>query len=338
MRAPFPYFGGKSKIAAEVWARFGDVPNYVEPFFGSGAVLLSRPGWRPDVSWIETANDKDGMVSNFWRALQHDPEQLVRWADWPVNENDLHARHAWLVARRDDMTRKLEGDPDYYDVKVAGWWVWGMCIWIGRGFCSGVGPWRVAGGELVLVKTEQDAVGIQRRRVHLGNAGMGIQRQRVHLGDRGIEAWINALAARMSRVRVCSGDWRRVVGPTPTTKLGLTGVFLDPPYSHEAERDENIYRVEDLEVAHDARRWALSHGDNPLMRIALCGYKGEHDELGDAGWVAVKWETNGGYAKSSNGRGRANAKREVVWFSPHCLRPSKNPHTLSLFPSEHQDD
>jgi DNA adenine methylase len=43
LQAPFPYFGGKSRVAEIVWARFGDVDNYVEPFFGSGAVLLARP-------------------------------------------------------------------------------------------------------------------------------------------------------------------------------------------------------------------------------------------------------------------------------------------------------
>ena len=43
LRAPFPWFGGKRRVAPEVWERFGDVPNYVEPFFGSGAVLLGRP-------------------------------------------------------------------------------------------------------------------------------------------------------------------------------------------------------------------------------------------------------------------------------------------------------
>ena len=39
-KAPFPWFGGKSRVAHIVWDRFGNVPNYVEPFFGSGAVLL----------------------------------------------------------------------------------------------------------------------------------------------------------------------------------------------------------------------------------------------------------------------------------------------------------
>lgn len=28
LKAPFPYFGGKSTIAKEVWARFGNVPNF----------------------------------------------------------------------------------------------------------------------------------------------------------------------------------------------------------------------------------------------------------------------------------------------------------------------
>lgn len=39
LRAPFPWFGGKSRIAATVWEALGDVPNYVEPFFGSGAAV-----------------------------------------------------------------------------------------------------------------------------------------------------------------------------------------------------------------------------------------------------------------------------------------------------------
>jgi len=43
LRAPFPWFGGKSRCAGVVWSMLGDVPNYVEPFAGSLAVLLGRP-------------------------------------------------------------------------------------------------------------------------------------------------------------------------------------------------------------------------------------------------------------------------------------------------------
>ena len=71
-KAPFPWFGGKSRVADIVWDRFGNVPNYVEPFFGSGAVLLGRP----HAPAIETVNDLDCMVANFWRELKMDPEAV----------------------------------------------------------------------------------------------------------------------------------------------------------------------------------------------------------------------------------------------------------------------
>lgn len=32
LKAPFPWFGGKSKVAQEVWRRLGNVPNYRELF------------------------------------------------------------------------------------------------------------------------------------------------------------------------------------------------------------------------------------------------------------------------------------------------------------------
>ena len=127
--APFPWFGGKRKVAAEVWQRFGDVRNYVEPFFGWGAVLLGRP----DPQGNETINDLDGFVANFWRAVKQSPDEVAEWADNPVNENDLHARHVWLVRQRESLTHLVAGDPGYFDAKVAGWWVWGICCWIGSG-------------------------------------------------------------------------------------------------------------------------------------------------------------------------------------------------------------
>ena len=139
LKAPFPWFGGKSRVAGLVWERFGKVNNYVEPFFGSGAVLLGAPR----IHSTETVNDLDGFICNFWRAIGKDPEKVASYADNPVNENDLHARHIWLVNYRDELVPRLEGDPDYYDAKIAGWWVWGICCWIGSGFCSGKGPWQV---------------------------------------------------------------------------------------------------------------------------------------------------------------------------------------------------
>ena len=43
LKAPFPYFGGKSRFAKDVWMRFGKLDRYIEPFAGSLAILLANP-------------------------------------------------------------------------------------------------------------------------------------------------------------------------------------------------------------------------------------------------------------------------------------------------------
>lgn len=298
----FPYFGEKSKVAPIVWKALGNPNNYVEPFFGSGAVLFMRPdGAGP----IETVNDADGLLCNFWRAVKVAPEVVAEHADWPVNECDLHARHAWLVGQRASITEALIADPDFYDAKIAGWWVWGICCWIGGGWCDG---------------------NAHRKRPNLGGAGRGVHRQLPHLGDAGmgvhrkrenVRALMQWFAERLRYVRVCCGDWSRVCGPTPTIKNGLTGVFLDPPYSAEAGRASELYAVESLTVAHAVREWAIEWGTHPKMRIVVAGYEGEH--AFPEGWTVHEWKARGGYGVQGNGAGRDNAMRERLWLSPHCL-------------------
>lgn len=316
MKAPFPYFGGKSAIASDVWAHLGTgVDAYVEPFAGSLAVLLNRPGWTPDSSHIETVNDIDGHIANVWRAIAADPEKVAHYADWPVNENDLHARHYWLVQQKEPMRARLEGDPEWHDPKAAGWWIWGACCWIGSGWCSGKGGWRAVDGQLV----------------HLGdngNAGDGTQ---------GIHAWMNALAERLSRVRVCSGDWRRVCTPAARgDRLGpTTAIFLDPPYSTEEDRAMNLYAHDNGTVAHDVREWAITEtAQFPNLRVAICGYSpSPHDTLAtDHGWTPVSWSTSGGMGNTSNARGITNRHRETVWYSPACIDPTETAgHQAALF-------
>lgn len=315
LQAPFPYFGGKSRVAKVIWKRFGVVGNYVEPFFGSGAVLLGRP---LPFDGKETVNDLDGMIANFWRAVQQDPEAVAEYADWPVNENDLTARHLWLVGRKDSLQARLECDPEHYDAKIAGWWCWGLCSWIGSGWCEGGGAWSAVGGELV--KDGDAGRGVSRRRPHLGDAGHGVNRRKIQLTE-----WMETLSDRFRRVRVCCGDWSRVCGPIVTFKHGMTAVFLDPPYSAEADRDSKIYRMEDLDVAHAVRDWAVEQGEDKLMRICLAGYEGEHEM--PKSWECFAWKAGGGYG-SRGSKGEINAHRERLWFSPHCIKPVRHP---SLF-------
>jgi hypothetical protein len=134
LKGPFPAFGGKSRVAALVWERLGDVDNFVEPFANSAAVLLARP----TAPRIETLNDVNCYISNFWRATKHDPEAVAEFADDPVNEADLHSRHRWLVlsAESAEFRARMRTEPDYFDARIAGWWCWGACCWIGSGWCD----------------------------------------------------------------------------------------------------------------------------------------------------------------------------------------------------------
>ena len=323
LKAPFPYFGGKSKAAPAVWAAFGDgVKNYVEPFAGSAAMLLAAPEGRR----TETINDFDGFVANFWRAIAHDPDAVAHAADWPVNEVDLMARHSWLVRHRKPITEQLSADPAWYDARSAGWWVWGACNWIGSGWCSGDGPWVHDGTRLVR-KEGNAGQGINRQLPHLSNAGQGINRQLPDGGTpRGefIRAWMRELHQRLRDVRVTCGDWQRVLKYSVTTRHGLTAVFLDPPY----EKGDMDYGAGGmgLGIADAVREWCAANGDNPMLRIVLCGHEFEHAELEKLGWVSRKWECRKGYASTETALN--NSKSETLWMSPGCLEIVKTQEVL----------
>lgn len=322
MKAPFIWFGGKRKVAPQVWAALGDVDNYAEPFAGSLAVLLERPTWHAGTT--ETVNDADQYIANFWRALAHDPEQVAHYADWPVNETDLFSRHLWLVNEgKRQMIAGMEADPDWYDVRIAGWWVWGICAWIGSGWCSGTGPHTYESLEASLTIDGDAGRGVNRQLPHLSDAGRGVNRAQTD----GLYAYMHELADRLRRVRVCCGDWSRIVTGGALSYGATVGIFLDPPYSDKADRDANLYAVDDLGVAHDVRAWCIANGDNPRYRIVLAGYVDEHDAEMPATWRRQAWTAGRAYGSSSGGGANdANRHKEMLWMSPHCLSPQ-----LSLF-------
>ncbi len=320
--APFPYFGGKRTAAAMVWERLGDPANYVEPFFGSGAVALGRP----TAAKTETLNDIDGLLVNFWRAVQTDPERVAQAADWPVSEIDLHARHAYLVKRIPWLVDRLMGDPAFCDPKLAGWWAWGACSWIGSGWCSGNGPWVESGG--MLIRREELP--------HVGDHGRGVNKQLPHVGDPGrgvnkklphaeatpgarfafILDWMQRLQIRLRDARITCGSWERVLTPVVTTRHGLTAVFLDPPYGE----GEMQYNHDAAGLAAEVGAWCRENGSDQLLRIALCGYECGHDL---PGWDAVPWKARGGYGNAGGEDADDNRHRETIWFSPHCLQPTQ---------------
>lgn len=263
LRAPFPWFGGKSRVADLVWERFGNVRTYVEPFYGSGAVLLRRQlelgrlgiEWAPGGT-IETISDRDCYVANFWRAIAGAPDLVAEHADWPVNEADLHARHGWLVAQSEFRERMMDAtDPEYFDAKVAGWWVWGLSCWIGSGWCCYDGSTRAQGKKRPDLQRNGQGLGVhslkkmglrldgstQRRRPRAkADSGDGVHRQipGAHaLGGKGVHG--HRVSQKMPDVYYRGG--KGVAGQEVTKKkrphLSDTGGGIG---THSTDRRNNL--------------------------------------------------------------------------------------------------
>lgn len=307
LRAPYPYFGGKYAVAPYVWSRFGEVKQYVEPFCGSAAVLLANPS----PANLEVVVDANCYVANFWRALRFGAGALWEWADYPVSHVDQMARHRWLTdpERVRVLRDSLVNDPDWPgDPKVAGWWVWGQCSWIGSGWCavapgaSGKKPRVDAGvgiqavGQVPHLSSVGQGLQTPEQKPSIGNAGVGVQRPAIDP-----KAWLEALSARMARVRVICGSWDRCLNHHYGGDD--TAVFLDPPYrGYEAPYGDMACDLDAL-VA-----WCI---ENQHLKVALCGHAGDYDL---PGWGQVAWSRR---RKTFGGGGSTD--REVIWFSPACL-------------------
>ena len=233
--------------------------------------------------------DLDGLLCNFWRALRADPEAVAYWAAWPTIHQDLTARHTWLRQWRAAHVHKVETDPDFYDPKVAGWWVWGLSNWIGGGWCHEGAEKRGKLGQMVRVAIKDNGgQGVQAQRGGQGQIprvndhGQSVQAASNGTGDildgSRWQPWFAALAKRLERVVVLNRSWESAVTPsllqqTPSAPKPPVGIFLDPPYlTHD--RDNTIYQGDEQadDVARKALAWAVEHGAKYRIAYA-CGAK-----------------------------------------------------------------
>lgn len=78
------YPGSKWSMADWIIEHMPEHETYLEPFFGSGAVLFNKAP-----SKIETVNDLDGQVVNLFRVIRDRPEELtekIRWTPYSRQE------------------------------------------------------------------------------------------------------------------------------------------------------------------------------------------------------------------------------------------------------------
>ena len=277
MRTPFPYFGSKRRVAHEIWDRFGDPSYYFEPFGGTLGTLLERPE-PTSTTRYEYVGDTDCLLTNFYRAAKFaNPEELARLTDWPASQIDLDARTKWLPLQRRRLERQLISDPNWYDLQCAAWFAWVQSVKIGRFTRS-----------LVLARSS------------------GVCRKKQDL-----TTYFTALADRLKGVMIHFGDWTKLTNEAESVSTrGATAILLDPPYRYATGRQKDLYLTDSGDVAEYVHRWALARAQtHPKLKIALCGFAGEHKM--PPTWEEVAWS-------SKLGKGR-----ERIWFSPSCQPPAE---------------
>ena len=125
MTAVLKYPGSKWSLADWIISRFPEHHSYLEPFFGSGAVLFNKPR-----SHIETVNDLDGEVVNFFQWVQRDPARLAEAVCWIPYAREAYDR---ACAGRETETDSFRRAVNFY-----------ICQMMGHGFrpAGGIVGWK----------------------------------------------------------------------------------------------------------------------------------------------------------------------------------------------------
>ena len=101
MKAVMKYPGSKWSLAKWIIGFFPAHHSYLEPFFGSGAVLFNKPR-----SNIETVNDLDGDVVNLFEWIRRNPEKLAHEIYFTPYARQVYEA-AFRAAPRDNFERAV---------------------------------------------------------------------------------------------------------------------------------------------------------------------------------------------------------------------------------------
>ncbi|MFT3811103.1 MAG: DNA adenine methylase [Micropepsaceae bacterium] len=235
----FGWYGGKFSHLEWLLPKLPEAHHYCEPFAGSAAVLLNRPP-----APVETYNDIDGDVVNFFRTLRdHGPELERQIALTPFSREEYHK----AVTDFPRADTNLERARRFY--------IRARQTRTGLAQTATLGRWANC----------KDT----------SRAGMSGVVSR-WLG--GVEA-LPGIAERLIRVQI---ENRPAVDLIRTYDSPSTLFYCDPPYLHETRGDDRAYSYEmdedqHLDLAATLRackgKVALSGYRSPLMDKLFAGWK-----------------------------------------------------------------
>lgn len=204
------------------------VHHYCEPFGGSAAVLLNRPP-----APVETYNDIDGEVVNFFRVLREKPREL-----YEALRLTPFSREEFALACA------TESDDDISDVERA------------RRFFI-----RARQSRFALAQTA--SLGRWAHCIHTSRNGMA--------GS--VSRWLNSIEGlvdvieRLRRVQI---ENRPAIDVLQLYDSPKTLFYLDPPYPHEARGDAKAYAYE---MSEDDHRQLARVVRSLRAKVAISGYR-----------------------------------------------------------------
>jgi DNA adenine methylase len=207
-RPALRYYGGKWKLAPWIISHFPAHKNYVEPCGGAASVLLQKPR-----SPLETYNDLDGNVVNFFRVLRDKPDELIRkikLTPWARAEYEL----SLTPADGDDVERARR----YF-----------VMLWMG-----------MQGG------SNESAVGTWARKKTFVKAD-GTSNKNPADDYAGAASGLDAIATRFSVVQVENLPWQYAVADYDNADALI---YFDPPYVSAERAAPERYALEWTDADH----------------------------------------------------------------------------------------
>lgn len=196
----FGWYGGKFSHLSWLMPLLPYTHHYCEPFGGSGAVLLNR-----NPSPVETYNDIDGEVVNFFRVLRDQPDELIRAI-------------GLTPFSREEFAEALSGEKGLSDLERARrFFIRARQVRTGLAQTASIGRWANC--------------------INTSRAGMAGAVSR-WLGS--VEG-LPEIASRLLRVQI---ENRSAVDVIQLYDSKDTLFYCDPPYPHSSRTDAKAYRYE----------------------------------------------------------------------------------------------
>lgn len=205
---PFGWYGGKFSHLDWLLPLLPPCHHYCEPFAGSAAVLLNRAPAR-----IETYNDLDGEVVNFFKILRDDKESLVQ----AIGLTPFSREEFASACKLDPSLSPLERARRFY--------IRARQVRTGLNQTASLGRWANC--------------------KNTSRAGMSGVISR-WLG--GVEA-LPQIAERLIRVQIENRPALDVIGLYDSVD---TLFYCDPPYVHSTRGDAKAYKHEMSDAEHEA--------------------------------------------------------------------------------------